>query len=233
MRWRQCIVLMFLAISSAHLSAFAQDGWTSVDINTGIDGSTDFDEANGSWTITANGHDIWDASDGFRFTYQEVEGDFSMSAQVVSVQNTNAWAKAGVMARNNLQDNAAFAMAMVTPGSGMPFEWRLADGGQSFPQGTGNGTAPYYVRLERVGDLFKSSRSQDGVKWEPNGAIGLATEIEIVMTDPIYVGLALTSHAAGVLCTAEFDSVEASFIDLSIEPKDKLSATWGALKRSP
>ena len=59
----------------------------------------------GTYTVTADGHDIWDTADDFRYLYLEASGDLSVSVCVV--QNpfrggTDGWSKAGVMVR---QDN--------------------------------------------------------------------------------------------------------------------------------
>ena len=61
--------------------------------------------------------------------------------------------------------------------------------------------APGWVRLERVGDLFISSVSSTGTSW---------TEIRretIPMAAAVQIGLAVTSHADGTLCTATFSDV--------------------------
>lgn len=220
------MLVFALAVSVAQAAE-----WNSLDIGTAVApaGSTEIDTT-GKWTIEASGHDIWGNSDGLRFIYQEVSGDFEMSAQVLSVENTNAWAKAGVMARGSIDADAPWAMTIVTPGNGTPFEWRVQKAGPSAPDGAGiAGAAPYHVRLVREGSNFLSSRSKDGKSWKPSGSVGRPTEIKIDMTDPILVGIALTSHSAGVLCTAEFDTIVASFA-LQVEPLDKLATTWASIK---
>ena len=53
------------------------------------------------------------------------------------------------------------------------------------------------------------------------------------MQDPIKVGLALTSHSAGVLCIAKFDSLESTFaggIMKAVKPAGKLPITWAKIK---
>ena len=204
--------------------------WISLDINA-QEGSTEYDEASGLWTIEASGADIWGNADGFRFVYQEVSGDFEISAQILTLENTDPWAKGGVMARTSATSPAAYAFSFVTFGNGTSFQWRLTDGDRAWPDGSGTaGTAPYYIKLVREGDLFRGLRSQDGADWEENMTVGQASEIEVVMDDPITAGIALTSHSAGALCTAEFDNLEATFDVQAVDPAGKLPVVWAKLK---
>ncbi|MEN8862392.1 MAG: DUF1800 family protein [Lentimonas sp.] len=64
--------------------------------------------------------------------------------------------------------------------------------------------APHWVRLSRVGDVFTSYESSDGVNWT------MIQTWSVSMAQQIYVGLALTSHNDGVLATAAFDDVTAT-----------------------
>jgi len=59
-------------------------------------------------------------------------------------------------------------------------------------------TPPYCLRLARRGDTFTGYYYSDG-KWVQ---LGSAT---IPMTDPVYIGMVVTSHTAGTLCTAKID----------------------------
>jgi len=62
-------------------------------------------------------------------------------------------------------------------------------------------TAPYWVRLSRVGNAFTGYQSADGATWQ---LVGSAT---ITMGANVFIGLAVTSHNDGVLSTAVFDNV--------------------------
>jgi hypothetical protein len=59
------------------------------------------------------------------------------------------------------------------------------------------------VKLERVGNDFTGSISPDGVTWTQIGG----TET-VEMTDPVLIGLAVTSHQTGELRTFTFDNVD-------------------------
>ena len=138
------------------------------------------------------------------------------------------------MARATVDANSAYAFSFVTVAKGTSFQWRTSVGAGAAPGGDGlAGAVPYYLKLVREGDKFFGFRSTTGDDddWEPNHTTGAASEIEIVMEDPITVGLALTSHSSGVLCTAEFDSLESTFAGgQPVEPAGKLPITWADIK---
>ncbi len=158
--------------------------------------------SNGGFTVIGSGNDIWDTADAFRFLYVPVSGNFSITARVVSVQNTDPWAKAGVMIRANLNANSPNAFIAVTPGNGVTFQTRSTAGGTSGFNNTTGLVAPYWVRLVRSGNTFTASRSVNGTSWIQQGS---ATTI--AMGSTVYVGLAVTAHNNGALCTATFDNV--------------------------
>jgi hypothetical protein len=227
---RRVSILLLLSVSLVIVGAYAAD-WTSEDIGT-VGGSDEYDARTGLWTVDADGVDIWSSSDAFRFIYQEVSGDFEISCQVLSIENTDGWAKAGVMARSSNAANASYAFSFVSVANGTSLQWRVSDGAGAQPDGSGTaGAAPYYVKLVREDNTFFSFRSLDGDEWEENHTVGQASQILIEMDDPILAGLALTSHSSGNICTAEFDSLEASFADQRpVEAAGKLSITWGEIK---
>jgi hypothetical protein len=110
-------------------SAALPVGWTSQDIGT-TGGSSE--ESGGTWTVTADGTDIWGNSDEFRYVYLPLAGNGQMIARVVSNgSGSNSWAKGGVMIREALYDGSKYAMMVVTgsAGGGATFHWRpLASG---------------------------------------------------------------------------------------------------------
>lgn len=174
--------------------------WASRDIGSvGLAGSATFN--NGAFTVGGSGADIWGTADAFRFAYVPVVGNCTITARVLSVQNTDGWAKAGVMIRASLNANSAHAFVAVTPGNGVAWQNRSTTGGNSSNNGTPGLNAPYWVRLVRSGSTFTGFRSPDGVTWTQTGST------TITMGSTVYVGLVLTSHNNSSLCTAAFDNV--------------------------
>src|SRR5258708_5560689 len=67
--------------------------------------------SNGTYTVSGSGADIWGVLDQFNYAYQTASGDLTITAHVVSVTNTDVWAKSGAMVRASTADNSAFAGA--------------------------------------------------------------------------------------------------------------------------
>jgi regulation of enolase protein 1 (concanavalin A-like superfamily) len=178
-------------------------GWAHRDVGA-VSAAGTASENGGAWSLTGSGADVWGRADEFHFAYRELSGDGSIVARVTWVQDTHAWAKAGVMMRASLEPGAAHAFMFATPGAnGLAFQRRVAAGGSTTHTGS-TGGAPVWLRLTRRGGTITASHSADGSSWT---AAGSET---IPMSSTIFVGLALTSHADGVTGTAAFDAVAVS-----------------------
>jgi type II secretory pathway pseudopilin PulG len=177
-----------------------QGCWQDEDIGAVLAaGSAAF--ASDTWTVNGSGIDIWDYSDGFHYVYQSLSGDGQIVARVGRITNTNSWAKAGVMIRETLTGGSTHAMMVVTPGSGNAFQRRLSTGGISTHTAGSVVTAPYWVKLTRRGNTLTGYESQDGAAWNPVGSDTVS------MVSSVYIGLCVTSHNDGALCTADFNNV--------------------------
>jgi len=175
-------------------------------------------ETGGKMSLTGAGADIWGASDQFTFAYKTLSGDGSMAARVVSIgPGTNTWAKGGVMVRDSLNGNSASAQMVLSAntdgaaGNGAAFQNRattgLDMGANDVTSNTTSGTViapPYWVKVERTGETVNGFLSPDGKSWTPMGSAIVA------LANPVYIGLCVTSHVAGVDRTFEFDSISST-----------------------
>jgi len=197
--------------SEAELTLTYPRDWTEKDVNTLTiwfrgNPSGFVEEPAGTYTMTASGTDIWDTADEFRYAFKQLSGAGTISAQVLSVENTNGWAKAGVMIRETLEPGSKHAFMDITPGNGASFQVRNTIDGTSFQMNLSGITAPHWVKLERdAAGYFSGYHSADGVTWQQ---IQDATPVLISMSQNVYIGLAVTSHNAGVTCKAEFSNVQ-------------------------
>ncbi|MCX5643288.1 MAG: hypothetical protein NTZ17_01185 [Phycisphaerae bacterium] len=157
---------------------------------------------NNAFTVSGSGNDIWNAADAFRFAYKKLSGNGSITARVDSQTNTNGWAKAGVMIRETLEADSRHAAVVVTPSNGVSFPYRTATAGTSAQTNIGSLAVPYWVKLTRTENVFKAEYSMDGKTWTQVG-----TDTTIPMGTSVYVGLAVTSHDAAKISTAEFSHV--------------------------
>ena len=166
----------------------------------------------GTYTMAGSGADIWNIGPGegqyhdeFHFAYKMLTGAGSIIARVDSVENTNGWAKAGVMIRETLDGGSKHAFACVTPNNGVASQGRPDTGAASFNTNEGGISAPYWVKLERsISGLFTVSHSANGSSWRP---VAGATPQNIAMGSNVYIGLAVTSHDAALTCQAVFSNV--------------------------
>jgi len=204
--------------SEAEYAFASVQDWTVADVNTlsvwvrGYPPLTTVavTETGGKITLTGDGTDIWNNSDEFTFAYKTLSGDGSITARVVSIgPGTNTWAKAGVMIRDSLNGGSTHAMMVMTAnsdgtaGNGASFQYRVAtDGASGNADSTTVVKPPYYVRIERRANDISAFMSADNKTWR---TLGVTQTIE--MAAPVYIGLCVTSHAAGEQRTFEFDSI--------------------------
>jgi hypothetical protein len=66
---------------------------------TGLNGGATYND--GAFIVTGAGADIWGTADAFNFVHQASSSPM-LSARIVSLTNTNAFAKAGLMIRQGL-----------------------------------------------------------------------------------------------------------------------------------
>jgi len=158
----------------------------------------------GTYTMTGSGTDIWNQSDEFHYAYKMLAGTGSIVAKVESIDNTNAWAKAGVMIRETLDADSKHAMMIVSAASSVSFQRRIEMGGDSTSDNDSSGiTAPYWVKLERdIAGNFSAYSSANGTLWQKLGTSEL-----IQMGTNAYIGLAVTSHNPVLTCKAVFTNV--------------------------
>jgi hypothetical protein len=166
--------------------------------------------APGAITMSGSGADIWNTADQCRYAWKRLSGNGSIIAKVESIDNTDPWAKCGVMIRESLAAGSRFAAVYATPGNGVHFQARamtdLAATSDSTVSTAEQGTlkAPVWVKIERTGNDYKGSYSIDGKTWT---AMSWNPQT-INMTGTIYIGVVVTSHNAAAICTARFSGVD-------------------------
>jgi hypothetical protein len=174
--------------------------WADGDVgNVGSTGSASF--SNPTFTLNGSGADIWGTADAFNYQYQALNGDGQIIARVASQQNTDPWAKAGVMIRATMDPGSTFADMMITPGNGAAFQRRTTPGGSAVHTPGPNVSAPYWVKLVRQGSTFTGYVSADGNTWTLVGSDFIS------MPAHVFIGLAVTAHNNSVLNTSTFDNV--------------------------
>jgi regulation of enolase protein 1 (concanavalin A-like superfamily) len=176
------------------------EGWMGSDV--GSTGSTGSDSgAPPAVTMNAGGTDIFGTADGFHGVFTSATGDMTIVARVASMTNTHPWAKAGVMIRASLDANAANAAMLLTADNVCVFQARATAGADTTSTTGGYFNAPYWVKVTRVGNAFSGYVSPDGATWT------LVGQQDIVMSGPVYIGLAGCSHNSAGQTVISFDHV--------------------------
>ena len=181
--------------------------WLSTDVGAvGQPGSAFFQSDN--IAVSGAGDDIWGTSDAFHYVYQPINGDGEITTGVKNIQNTNTYAKAGVMFRESLNPAAATVLLNVLPDGRVEFMARHSTGeAMTFVAGDVV-TLPTTLSLTRltarveslfIASLFDSVRGE----WRQVGS----TKIQISPEDAL-VGLAVTSHDSSVLNKSVFSNVQ-------------------------
>jgi hypothetical protein len=162
--------------------------------------------ADGSILMNGIGNDIWDTADQFRYAYKQLTGNGSMVARVESLDGTpSTWAKAGVMVRQSTSVGSTHSFMCMTGGDGNGASWQgrlTANAASENTDATSPVAPPYWVRIDRAGDSLTGFVSPDGQTWTQIGAART-----ISMTEPVLIGLALTSHNTNMATSAEFSNI--------------------------
>jgi hypothetical protein len=186
--------------SGSGTSASLPAPWHNLDVgSTALSGTAS--ASSGTFTIAGAGDDIWGTSDAFQFAYQAVSGDGQIAARVTSLQNTNTYAKAGVMLRSTTSAASAHVILDVLPNGGIEFMTRSSNGASTTYLGGASQSAPVWLKLARSGSIVTAYVSTNGTNWSSIGAVNFA------VGSSIDAGLAVTSHDTGALNTATFDGV--------------------------
>ncbi len=190
------------------------EGWVGLDIGK-VTKSGDDSFENNRFTLTASGKGIQDQADQFRYVSHKLSGDGEIIARVVSIDNTNPSAMAGVMIRGQLDSVSNYSLSALTPKSVMRAQWRLFESGLTNSKIGSAVGAPYWVKLVRAGNYVVSYESADGKTWKV-----LKTE-QITMTSNIYMGMVVTSGDNDSICTAVFDNLMINGVLVSVEDENK------------
>ncbi len=167
-----------------------------------ITGSTTFDPSNGQYRIVGAGANIWGKQDQFQYVWREMAGNFAVNATLRFVGEGVEHRKAGIMVRQSLDADAAYA-DVVIHGNGMPgLQWRRRKGDDTNtfdPPIEGPGT--FRIKLVRTGVRIFMYVGRTGAP------IREIAHTEVSFQGPVLVGLVVCSHNAGAADTVVFSDV--------------------------
>ncbi len=173
-------------------------------------GSAEYDGT--EYVIRGSGVDVWGTADSFHYAFSEIEGPFIIrgGAFIDPGESSNAWVKGGLMIRNNLSAASSYGYLLVRTDYQMASQSRPSQGVSAvtindlFPDQWGD------MEIERRGKELLFFYVDDSGNRQPFG-----TTIVEDLEDPVYYGLAVTSHENGSLSDLFFTNFEIETIDLT------------------
>ncbi len=179
--------------------------WKSIDIGSmSQKGNTGFDKDVNTIRVQSSGNSIDAKNDAFRFVYQKMSGDISISTMVMSHDISGGPVKAGLMIRENLKTDAPFVMISIQKNKGLQLEQRGEAAATPRVLKSLNIEAPYWIRIEKRGNVMTSFvSSSNRLNWKKIG------ENKIDFEEEFYVGMMATSTNETKNSLARFKDVDA------------------------
>jgi regulation of enolase protein 1 (concanavalin A-like superfamily) len=183
-------------------TASVNNPWFEADIGSTGASQSAFGTKN-LFVVYGSGADIQGTADAFHFVYRTLNGNgqLIMAPQTltnVNGSNPNAWAKAGLMIREDLTPGSKNMLVAITPGNGVTSQYRSATNGSTSWVGGNGEKVPYYLKIVKNGNSITTYKSANGNTWTT-----IQTQT-ISMAATVYIGMAVCSHAAGTLSTSNF-----------------------------
>ncbi|WP_166354344.1 ThuA domain-containing protein [Phytoactinopolyspora limicola] len=196
----------------------AQVGELFGDFETFANTTAEFERLGGNqWAVTANGANMWQATDQYGSLYLPSAAGtrWAATVKIESQQNTNNSAKAGLIVRNDVTSpGTSPGYAAMTMRAGNAYEWlrdTTGNGQLNASDGGGQHEYPAWVRIVRDGDTYTAYRSSDGenfIQVGPSEVLPGAADIQDI-------GMVVTAHNANQTSRAVFSDFE-----LDLDPQD-------------
>lgn len=174
----------------------------STEIGTTQPGSTTYDAASKTYLLSGGGADIWFGADDFRFTWEKIKGDASISAGTeFQPGKIHHLAKAVLMFRQSLDANAPYADIAIHADGHITIQYRKTVGGD-----TADVVAPEHnakrLKITRSGNHYATFTGPD------DDHMTEFSSVDIDMKGPVYAGVGVCAHDAAGLATVKFTQVK-------------------------
>ncbi|WP_246531058.1 alpha-N-acetylglucosaminidase [Streptomyces bathyalis] len=163
------------------------------------------------FAIEGGGDDMWKGTSHFGAIYREgaLRDGVSVTVRVTSQEETGPWARAGIVARNELPGavSQGFVNLSVTPGNGVVLSYDSDGDGtlDRYERVTGV-AAPVTLRLTRDGRTFQGELSTDeGANWR---SVGTVTVPGVLSQQDVGMFMSATNGGTGIRGTVEFGDWE-------------------------
>ena len=168
--------------------------------NPAIAGSSTYDPAKQSYSLSAGGKNMWAERDEFHLLALPISGDFIVRASVQFVgAGVDPHRKFGIIARDSTSAGSRYADAAVHGDGLTSLQFRAAEDGPT-AQVKHTVLAPTEIEFRRVGNTFTFSAAQWGDELQP-------VRQELDLQAEVLVGLYVCSHRVDVKEQAIFHNV--------------------------
>lgn len=157
-------------------------------------------------TVVGSGTGIKGIADQFQYAFQKLVDDGYIETQLTSLDEVNTLCQAGLMFRENLEQNSANIYLSLSAAQGLVLSARDSAGlaTTNLVTNAAINTFPYWLRMVRTGDNFVALVSTDRQNWTEVGSK------VIKMNRLIYAGVAVSGKNGNIVTTAVFDKTKIS-----------------------
>lgn len=165
-------------------------------------GTTKYDLAEKTYTVSGSGENMWFAKDAFQFVWKKWDGDLTFAADI-AFQGTgkDPHRKACLMVRQSLDADAAYFDVAVHGDGLTSLQFRDAKGANTH-EVQANTTKPTRVQLVRKGKYVLLYLAGKGEEMAFSGCA-----VRCGFDGPVFVGLGVCAHNKDVTETAVFSNV--------------------------
>jgi hypothetical protein len=155
-------------------------------------GTSVYDPATGTYTLTSAGANLWGTTDAFHYLWKKASGDLTLTADIdfpYSAGDHNPHRKAILIFRQTLDAGSPYADAALHGVGLTALQYRRTDAG--ITEGLElNIALPHRLRIEKRGDTFTMYVA--ATPGAPLHQVGASAQIHL--QEPFYIGIGLCSH---------------------------------------
>lgn len=166
-----------------------------------LQGSTKYDPAKRTYTLSGGGSNMWFSSDAFHFASKRVSGDVSLAADVqFPTEGGDPHRKAILIVRQSLEPDSAYADAALHGDGLTSLQYRPSKGARTY-EIQANTSGPTRLRIEKRGKYVSMSIAGPAAELRPAGGT-----FRLELNDPFFVGLGVCAHNDKAIETAVFSN---------------------------
>jgi glucose/arabinose dehydrogenase len=179
------------------VNSMPQPPWTNLDVGAPLfDGASE--EGEGEFAVSSAGSWLAPTNDAFQYLSQRLVGNGQMIALIDSFDGATTGAIAGVMIRNGVGSNSAYAFLGQSE-AGLVLTARASNGSTAFT--VGDAARLPWLRLVRNQNQVNGYTSADGMAWSLVGSTG------VLLPQSATIGMAVTGGNSSKFSNAHFDNV--------------------------